>query len=133
MMLVLASTSELVQQLCTLFVWCDLCQRIEHSFEEIDIVIGQLDWYLFPNEINRMIPTILIVTQEPVGFNYFGSVSCNRKAFNTVYIENSVKLRIILFSNGLIDSCRLFEAAIHILWYFVDSSIKSVESIRKLC
>lgn len=63
---------------------CGLCQRISNAFEEINDVIVQSDWYLYPIEINRMLPTILIVTQHPVGLKCFGSIACNRETFKEV-------------------------------------------------
>lgn len=63
---------------------CGFSQRISNAFEEINDVIVQFDWYLFPIEINRMLPTILLVTQHSVALKCFGSMACNRETYKMV-------------------------------------------------
>lgn len=65
----------------TLAMACELCQRIENAFAQIDDAIGQFDWYLFPIEIQRILPTIIVMAQQPVTVECFGSASCNREQF----------------------------------------------------
>lgn len=90
--------------LCVLFGVCEFCQRISNSFSEIEDLIEQTEWYRFPNEVNRMLPAILLITQQPVGFLAFGSISCTRSTFKTVSsnsttMKNCAVLSIIdLFS-----------------------------------
>lgn len=64
---------------CTLFYICDFHQQMSNAFDEINDKIVQMSWYRFPNEINRMLPMILMVTQQPVEFRFFGSISCSRE------------------------------------------------------
>lgn len=42
-------------------VSCELGQRISNVNEEIDDLIREFDWYLFSHEMQRLLPTILIV------------------------------------------------------------------------
>lgn len=67
-----------------LFLVCELCQRASDAFEEINDIIGAFDWYLFPDEINRLLPTIIILAQQTVMIDCFGSLGCNRDAFKRV-------------------------------------------------
>lgn len=63
---------------------CELGQRISNAFEEIDDVIAQYNWYLFPDKLKRMLPIILMNTQDRVAFECFGSIACSREAFRKV-------------------------------------------------
>lgn len=70
--------------LFSIFITCELCQRISNEFDEINDMIGQFHWYCFPIEINRMLPMILMSTQQTVVFECFGSITCNRETFKKV-------------------------------------------------
>lgn len=63
------------------FVICELSQRITNKYEEIFKLTDQLNWYLFSNGIKKMIPTTLIMLQQPVEIKCFGSFSSNRESF----------------------------------------------------
>lgn len=67
-----------------IFVASELCQRISSAFDEIDYEVDQLSWYLFPIEIWRMLPMIIMSAQEPITFECFGSISCERITFKNV-------------------------------------------------
>lgn len=67
-----------------LLVACELSQRVNVAFEECDKIIEQFDWYRFPLEIQRILPTIIIYAQRPVEIKCFGSMACNRAAFKDV-------------------------------------------------
>lgn len=68
------------------FIACELGQKMTDAFEEIDTTIGQIDWYLFPIEIKRMMLTIAANTQQPVTLECFGSIACTREVFRKVGI-----------------------------------------------
>lgn len=74
--------------LAILLTACELCQRIENAFAEIDDMIDQFDWYLFPIEIQRILPIIITMAQKPITIECFGSISCNRDAFKKVSSTN---------------------------------------------
>lgn len=67
-----------------MFVVCELSQRASNAFEVIDDKIGEMDWYLFPEGIKRMIPTIIQNLHQPVVLKCFGSTVCSREAFKMV-------------------------------------------------
>lgn len=69
---------------CTILLICELGERLTTKFDEIDLEICFWNWYLFPNEIQRMLPIIIVGTQEPVVGAGFGNVSCTRAAFQRV-------------------------------------------------
>lgn len=63
---------------------CELGQRLTNAFEEINDEIWQMDWYLFPSQIQRMLPTIMNLTQKKVAFKCFGSIAGSRETFKKV-------------------------------------------------
>lgn len=78
--------------LALVFINCELCQRISDAYEQVDITIVQFEWYLFPNDIQRMLPIIIANAQQPVELECFGSIKCGREVFKNVGAEQSCKL-----------------------------------------
>lgn len=83
------------------FSFCELGQRISNAFDEIDDVIAQLKWYLCPDELKRILPIIIINSQDPVALEYFGSTSCSRETFKKVCLNiwknsDSVSFMLVL-------------------------------------
>lgn len=70
--------------LSLLFVACELGQRYSNGFNEIGKAFAEVNWYLLPIEIQRMLPTIMIYLQEPNDFRIFGNISTSRKQFQKV-------------------------------------------------
>lgn len=66
------------------FMICELGQRMSNAFEEIEGVIVQFNWYLFPDKLKQMLPIILMNAQDQVAFECFGSIICSREAFRKV-------------------------------------------------
>ena len=63
---------------------CELGHWIAKAYEQIDYEIGQFDWYSFPVNMLRMLPTLIIGAQQPVGINVLGIISCSREDFKKV-------------------------------------------------
>lgn len=66
------------------FAFCELCQRVTDAFAEIADELKMLDWYRFPQEIQRMLPIILLGIEQPVFIECFGSISGLRETFKKV-------------------------------------------------
>lgn len=62
----------------------ELGQRLSNLFEGISGVFDQVNCYLLPNRIQRLLPTLIMNVQEPVVIKCFGSVSCSRDQFKKV-------------------------------------------------
>ena len=67
---------------------CELGQRLTNAFEEICDTIENFDWYLFPLEIQQILPILLVGTQEPVVLECFGSISGTRDTFKKVSLTH---------------------------------------------
>lgn len=69
-----------------LFVACEIAQRACDAFNSFDLDIGQIDWYLYPIVMKKMLPVILNMAQKPVEFKWFGSLAADRDTFKKVNI-----------------------------------------------
>lgn len=68
-----------------IFILCEFGERVNAVFEDISIAVDQdLRWYLFPLDTQKILPTVFVVSQEPVKLNMFGSIDCNRRTFKEV-------------------------------------------------
>lgn len=66
------------------FVACEIGQRLTDAIYEIVFEFDQLNWYLFPIEIRRMLPTIMMNTQKPIAMGCFGIAVGSRDQFKQV-------------------------------------------------
>lgn len=91
-----------------IFTNCELGERVNNGFVEVENAFDQLPWYLFPIEIWQMLPTIilaakqvtalwwnlffklcftsnvLIFKKQPITTEVFGKISCSREHFKKV-------------------------------------------------
>lgn len=65
-------------------VACEVGQRVSNTFSDVDDTFEQIDWYLLPMEIQRMLQLAIMYTQEPILLKFFGSSSCTREQFQKV-------------------------------------------------
>lgn len=63
---------------------CELCQQNYQAYDDCSNMIQKFDWYVFPIEVQRMMPAILNFTQQPVEIKCLGSMACNRETFKYV-------------------------------------------------
>lgn len=68
----------------TVFIACEIGHRISDAIDESVLTIEQLHWYLFPIEVQRVLPTIIAIVQQPITFECFGSIRCGRESFKNV-------------------------------------------------
>lgn len=74
----------LVWTLALVFVPCEIGERVRSEFMTLNFTISQFDWHLFPDEIQKILPVIIINAQQPVLIEWFGSISCVREVFKKV-------------------------------------------------
>lgn len=75
----------------TVFIVCELGQRMTDAFGEISDAIGNFNWNLFPDDFKKMLPIIIQFAEQPVDIEFFGSISCSRKVFKKVCETNCCK------------------------------------------
>lgn len=73
--------TQTVWTLLSIFAVCELGERIRMAFEEVNAELNQLKWYLLPRRSRKLLPIILMATQDSVEFNIFGTTASNRKTF----------------------------------------------------
>lgn len=66
------------------FLFCNVGESVTTQFNSIHRTIYECDWYLYPNNLQRILPTIMVSTQKPVILRSFGNVDCTREAFKSV-------------------------------------------------
>lgn len=70
-----------------LLMACECGQGATTAFERCSEIVDQFAWYLFPAEIQRMLPMVLAFTQKPIDIKCFGSAACDRDLFKYVSIN----------------------------------------------
>lgn len=65
-------------------LFSELGQVFSNSFDEIKEEVGQINWYLFPIGIQRMLPITIANVQQPVLIKSFGNILCLRDQFKKV-------------------------------------------------
>lgn len=83
-MLALETIFATIYAICIVFICCELGERLAIVYDQLDSNIGQFHWYLFPLEIQRLLPLIMINAQQPIILVCFGSISANRETFKKV-------------------------------------------------
>lgn len=66
------------------FLFCEFGENVTRRFNELDKTICQSEWYLLSIEIQRMLPTIIMITQKEIILQGFGGVDLTREAFKRV-------------------------------------------------
>lgn len=121
--------TEVLVSFAGIFCICDFGERISDAFEDINILIEELKWYLLPSETQLWLATILTVAQRPVNLEIFGTMSCNRRTFKEVrrfhlpnkFYTNNFSLTQNNYTFGVV---RCAIQHIPCLWYFNDSKIE---------
>lgn len=75
---------ELFDVVWSVFIACELGERACELFFSVDETLDEIDWYLYPIEMKRMLPIIMIVTQKPIYVELFGSITASRETFKRV-------------------------------------------------
>lgn len=75
---------ELFWAFSLVFICCELAGRVGNEFVDVNYLIDQFNWYLFPLKVQQLLPILMINAQEEVGFECFGSLLCNRETFKKV-------------------------------------------------
>lgn len=67
-----------------LFFICEIGQRYTSACDGVNDVANQFNWYSFPVKVQQMAPIIILITQQPIAIECFGSVMCLRDTFKKV-------------------------------------------------
>ncbi|XP_031622113.1 odorant receptor 94b-like [Contarinia nasturtii] len=67
-----------------LFMVCYFGEELTTAFEELTNEIYRCEWNLFPNCVQRILPIVLQISQQPVQIKGFASFVCSRDTFKKV-------------------------------------------------
>lgn len=100
----------------TIYFYCELGEQVNSAFERFDKVLYSCDWYLFPMELQRMLPTFIAYVQQPVIIRGYGNTLCTRFAFNNV--DNFWFWKMNKFIFIIISRFRRSMGGFHTSWCF---------------
>lgn len=66
------------------FFTCEVGHQFTHALSKVNKEFGKLDWYLFPVQIQRLLPTVTNYIQQPVVIECFGVIDGSRDQFKKV-------------------------------------------------
>lgn len=115
----LVSTAALIYPFGLVYVICELGGRLSYQFSDIDDIIGQFQWYLFPNDVQKLLPFVIMGAKQKVALRCFGSAMCNRATFKKVF--GNIHFQIFIFFWLLNKRLFVFRYSIdhiHTLWYW---------------
>lgn len=90
-----------------LFV-CEVGQRISDTFDIFDDTIEKFDWYSFPIEINQILLMIIMMAQQPVELECFGSFSANRGTLKKVSIPLNIHFVYVILDISILENFLFF-------------------------
>lgn len=67
----------------------EMGQIFGNRFEAVINKVEELDWYLLPMKIQRILPIIMINTQPLIYITCFGSITCSRETLKKVKSDNA--------------------------------------------
>lgn len=106
-----------------IFIYCELGQRVNEAFNRPYDAICQHESYLYSIEIQRMLPVIILIAQQPIDLRGYGNFSCTRDRFKSVsgngYLFDSIVIKSTISWDQTKLTSRWSTAASHILWCFV--------------
>lgn len=79
------------------FIACELGHREIYSFVAISNRIEELNWYLFPIDVQKMMPIIIQNAVEPIEIGCFGSITCKRDSFKKVCPKTLISSQYLTF------------------------------------
>lgn len=69
-----------------IFLLCEFGERVTNRFDELNDTIYQSDWYKLPIGVKRMLPTVILAAQQPIGIHIFGRIWCTRGTFKNASV-----------------------------------------------
>lgn len=73
---------------------CECGQKGSNGFNDVNRMIGQLDWYLLPFNMWKMFFMIVTTAKKSVVFRGYGSFTYSRDSFKEVKSKEKWKFRL---------------------------------------
>lgn len=82
--MILALIIEIIYQFGAVFVVYEIGEQLKNIFIQIDDLFEQLKWYLFPIDVQHILPIVIANVQQEITIKCFGSFPCARETFKKV-------------------------------------------------
>lgn len=67
-----------------IFMFCELGENITDRFDRILTIIYDSEWYTFPTQVQRALPTVMIAAQQQIVLQGLGNVKYRRESLKEV-------------------------------------------------
>lgn len=67
-----------------LFITCEISEVSTEASGKIETELIELDWYIFPIEVQTMLPTCILLAQDVCVIKIFGSSTIGRDTYKQV-------------------------------------------------
>lgn len=84
MLVLFESLSLGIGALLLVLLTCEVGQRFTNAFAEVDDDLTLLNFYLLPVKARRVLPMLIMYSQQPLIAQFFGSLSVTRDQFKRV-------------------------------------------------
>lgn len=66
-----------------IYIFCHFGNKVTSAYQELNESIYLCDWHLFPMEIRKYLPILIMIVQKPIYMRGFG-FNCTLETFKTV-------------------------------------------------
>lgn len=87
--------SKMFKVMGVIYACCAFGHKLDNAFGETNDALKHLDWYKFPMQIWKQLPTVIAAAQQPAELKFIGSIPCTREGYKNV--RTLVKLSIYDF------------------------------------
>lgn len=68
----------------TIYFVCHLGENVTYNFNVFNEELCRCDWYLFPNEMQRVFLIVLSGAQQPIVIQGYANIVCTHETFKKV-------------------------------------------------
>lgn len=104
----LVTIAEAFHVILTVGLACEMGERVCGMFSAVDETMDEIDWYLYPIEVQRMLPAIMIVAQKSIYVEFFGSITASRETFQQVSASDCLSLKMIWLNSLIVFNSNFF-------------------------
>lgn len=69
------------------FFYCYFGDNVTTQFEHLHILIYQWNWITLPIEIQKLLPTVMLITGKPVYLKGVANIRCTKEVFKRVSFQ----------------------------------------------
>lgn len=93
------SISQIFNNFTIAFIYCEFGERLGIGFSDSYGIMCQFEWHSFPIEIQRMLPNVMIIAQQPSPLHNLGSFTYSRETYKKVSLIHKITTNVLLERN----------------------------------